>query len=132
MFIPILYFTSTSQNVSQDIFEDLAPYQSPASEEQALYCQLKGIGIKNIHRQNLLWLGHLGSGQFGVVEEGRWHTGIKNVKVALKSLSGDVITQQDKVKFLQEAVLMAQFKHPNVIHLYGVVCIGEPVSVFIV
>ena len=29
--------------------------------------------------------------------------------------------EMDRVKFLQEAAIMAQFKHPNVITLYGVV-----------
>ena len=48
--------------------------------------------------------------------------------MALKSLNSRVVNQMDKVKFLQEAVLMAQFKHPNVIQLYGVVSIGQPVS----
>ena len=33
-----------------------------------------------------------------------------------------------KVKFLQEAAIMAQFTHPNVISLYGVVSETEPVS----
>ena len=32
--------------------------------------------------------------------------------------------EEDKVKFLQEAAIMAQFKHPNVINLYGVVSTG--------
>ena len=34
----------------------------------------------------------------------------------------------DKVKFLQEAANMAQFKHPNIVILYGVVSDKEPVS----
>ena len=36
--------------------------------------------------------------------------------------------QDDKVKFLQEAAIMAQFKHPNVIQLYGIVTDGQPVG----
>ena len=35
--------------------------------------------------------------------------------------------QDDKVKFLQEAAIMAQFKHPNVIQPYGIVTDGQPV-----
>ena len=41
----------------------------------------------------------------------------------LKSGSG----QDDKVKFLQEAAIMGQFLHPNVVKLFGVVISGEPV-----
>ena len=32
------------------------------------------------------------------------------------------------VKFLREAAIMGQFSHPSVIKLYGVVTLGEPVS----
>ena len=34
----------------------------------------------------------------------------------------------DRVKFLQEAAIMGQFRHPNVVTLHGMVTIGEPVS----
>jgi len=37
--------------------------------------------------------------------------------------------ETDEVKFLQEAAIMGQFKHPNVIKLHGVVTVGKPVSV---
>ena len=37
-------------------------------------------------------------------------------------------TEEDRVKFLQEAAIMGQFSHPNVVKLYGVVTVGEPVS----
>ena len=70
---------------------------------------------------------HLGSGQFGSVEQGLWkRRGTKPVDVALKSLNNE--GSEDKVKFLQEAAIMAQFRHPNVIMLYGVVSRGDPVS----
>ncbi len=36
--------------------------------------------------------------------------------------------EEDKVKFLQEAAIMGQFRHPNVVKLCGVVTVGEPVS----
>jgi len=37
-------------------------------------------------------------------------------------------SEEDKVKFLQEAAIMGQFSHVNVIKMYGVVTLGEPVS----
>ena len=36
--------------------------------------------------------------------------------------------EEDRVKFLQEAAIMGQFKHPNVVTMYGVVRDDEPVS----
>ena len=35
--------------------------------------------------------------------------------------------EEDRVKFLQEATIMGQFKHHNVVEMYGV---GEPVSLY--
>ena len=68
-------------------------------------------------------MGHLGSGQFGNVEKGTW----QNKEVALKTLKTGSI-DEDKVKFLQEAAIMAQFRHPNIVTLHGVVSDKEPVS----
>ena len=68
-------------------------------------------------------MGHLGSGQFGNVEKGMW----QSKEVALKTLKTDSL-EEDKVKFLQEAAIMAQFKHPNIVTLHGVVSDKEPVS----
>ncbi len=47
--------------------------------------------------------------------------------VAVKTLQPG-ISEEDKVKFLQEAAIMGQFLHPNVVKLHGVVTVGEPVS----
>ena len=70
--------------------------------------------------------GHLGSGQFGNVEKGTWESKA-DLEVALKTLKAGS-EDMDKVKFLQEAAIMAQFKHPNIVILYGVVSDREPVS----
>ena len=70
---------------------------------------------------------HLGSGQFGTVNKGVWQLPGGAVEVAIKTLKPGS-DEMDQVKFLQEAAIMGQFKHPNVIKLYGVVTVGEPVS----
>lgn len=49
------------------------------------------------------------------------------MEVAIKTLK-EGASQEDKVKFLQEAAIMGQFSHPNIVQLYGVVTEGEPVS----
>ena len=72
----------------------------------------------------------LGSGQFGVVYKGVWKSPSRGeVEVAVKTLK-EGSGEEDRVKFLQEAAIMGQFKHPNVVTLYGVVSEGEPVSYF--
>jgi len=70
---------------------------------------------------------HLGSGQFGTVNKGVWQSPGGAVEVAVKMLKSGS-DETDEVKFLQEAAIMGQFKHPNVIKLHGVVTVGEPVS----
>ncbi len=48
--------------------------------------------------------------------------------MAVKTLN-EGSKKDDKIKFLQEAAIMGQFKHPNVVEMYGVITDGEPVSV---
>lgn len=69
----------------------------------------------------------LGSGHFGEVSKGVWTRSNKASKdVAVKMLKPNA-RDEDRVKFLQEAAIMGQFRHPNVVSLMGVVTIGEPV-----
>ena len=72
-------------------------------------------------------LGTLGSGQFGEVCKAIWRISGTTKELAIKTLRAE-LPEEEKVRFLQEAVIMGQFSHPNVIKLYGVVTMGEPVS----
>ena len=71
----------------------------------------------------------LGSGQFGTVYKGVLGSGEGGgeVEVAVKTLK-EGSGEEDRVKFLQEAAIMGQFKHHNVVTMHGVVTEGEPVS----
>ena len=73
---------------------------------------------------------HIGSGQFGLVQKGVWHSPHGSVMVAIKTLN-EHTSEEEKVKFLQEAAIMGQFHHPNIVKLHGVVTVGEPVSILI-
>jgi len=48
------------------------------------------------------------------------------VEVAVKSLEGS-LTEDERVKFLQEAAIMGQFKHANVIRIFGIITTSNPV-----
>lgn len=50
-----------------------------------------------------------------------------NIEIAIKSLKKGA-SNLDRVKFLQEAAIMAQFKHPNVVNLFGIVKDGNTVN----
>ena len=38
---------------------------------------------------------------------------------------------RERIRFLQEAAISGQFRHPNVVWLYGVVTVGEPVRLLL-
>ena len=65
-------------------------------------------------------MNELGRGEFGVVRRGVWGVGGEEREVAVKSLADDSMEER-RIQFLQEAAIMSQFSHPNVITLYGVV-----------
>ncbi len=69
----------------------------------------------------------LGNGEFGTVYRGLVSQRIQNSGedcrdevVAVKFLE-DSNNEEAKVKFLQEAAIMAQFNHPNIIRILGIV-----------
>ena len=47
-------------------------------------------------------------------------------ELAVKTLKPGAL-ENDRVRFLQEAAIMGQFNHPNVVKLYGVVTVDDPV-----
>ena len=63
----------------------------------------------------------LGGGEFGDVVRGYWKSADYSVEVAVKTLSNQH-GQDGRTKLLQEAAIMSQFRHPNVVKLYGIVC----------
>eukprot|EP00064_Thunnus_orientalis_P006116 superscaffoldBa00000622_g6131 len=91
------------------------PAQSQDGSSRALPCLIQ---------DNELVLGEkLGSGSFGVVRRGEWHTPTGRVlPVAVKSLRSSMSRQTDTLTdFLQEVTTMQSLDHPNIIRLYGVV-----------
>ena len=58
-----------------------------------------------------------------------WSISETTKELAIKTLRAE-LPEEEKVRFLQEAAIMGQFSHPNIIKLYGVVTVGDPVSQF--
>ena len=63
------------------------------------------------------------------MKKGVWKTAEGERKVAVKMLPPGP-TSEDTVRFLQEAAIMGQFRHPNIVQLLGVVTVEEPVSIY--
>ena len=51
-----------------------------------------------------------------------------SIVIAIKQLHPNASTTE-RVKLLQEAAIMGQFCHPNVVKLYGLITTKDPVSV---
>ena len=69
----------------------------------------------------------LGAGEFGEVYRGVWDSpyGPQDVAIKLLRTNSD---SSEKTKFLQEAAIMGQFRHSNIVRLIGAVTLSEPVS----
>ena len=72
-------------------------------------------------------LNQLGSGEYGEVCKAVWCISGATKELAVKTMRAE-LPEEEKVRFLKEAAIMGQFSHPNVVKLYGVVTVGEPVS----
>lgn len=77
----------------------------------------------------------LGSGEFGKVHRGLWsrrseaggqQLTVKTIEVAVKSIEPGS-NEETRVKFLQEAAIMGQFNHANILRVLGIV-VDNPVS----
>eukprot|EP00731_Ephydatia_muelleri_P014769 Em0008g489a len=112
--------------------DDEDPYCLPPTEEEELYGVLEQHMTLRIPRHEIETKSALGHGQFGGVHKGKWKSPKGEWEVAIKVLDPTKSHHdEDKVKFLQEAAIMAQFKHPNVILLYGIVSEGGPLMLVI-
>ncbi|XP_065832464.1 uncharacterized protein [Oscarella lobularis] len=102
-----------------------ANYWVPARKEKELYSQIEAKQFCTIARHAVVLQEKLGSGQFGTVEKAVWKksaaaaTGEESVVVAVKTLKST--DPKDRVKFLQEAAIVGQFRHENIVELHGVV-----------
>ncbi|XP_052121364.1 tyrosine-protein kinase Abl isoform X3 [Frankliniella occidentalis] len=73
-----------------------------------------------INRTDIVMRHKLGGGQYGDVYEAVWKR--HNMTVAVKTLKEDTMALKD---FLEEASIMKEMKHPNLVQLLGV-CTREP------
>uniref|UniRef100_A0A1X7TKT9 Protein kinase domain-containing protein n=1 Tax=Amphimedon queenslandica TaxID=400682 RepID=A0A1X7TKT9_AMPQE len=89
-------------------------YWAPGDDTSSIYQQMESKGYKQLKGNDIKISNELGSGEFGTVYEGTWFS----KPVAIKTLKNSS-EEQDKVKFLQEAAIMGQFHHPNIVKLHG-------------
>ncbi|XP_065900392.1 uncharacterized protein [Dysidea avara] len=111
--------------------QDYGPiYCSPSDDETKLYQDFEGKKFQKLSHKEIKVCEELGSGEFGIVARAVWKpSSYKKVEVAVKTLNANVSTK-DRVRFLQEAAIMCQFDHENVVKLHGVMT-DEPVMIIL-
>lgn len=100
----------------------------PGDDEEDLIGDLNEIHNDSIKISTRV----IGQGAFGVVKHGTLHSvkGTKDVAIKmLKERSGTEISKEDRVKFYQEAVIVSQFDHHNVVALFGIMVSKTPCMV---
>ncbi|XP_013873013.1 ephrin type-A receptor 4a [Austrofundulus limnaeus] len=108
-------------------FPDARFYIDPHTYEDP--CQAVHEFAREIEASRIKIEKIIGSGEFGEVCYGRMRLpGKRDIAVALKTLKAGY-TEKQKKDFLAEASIMAQFDHPNVIRLEGVVTHSKPVMI---
>ncbi|XP_040059990.1 ephrin type-A receptor 8 isoform X1 [Gasterosteus aculeatus] len=108
-------------------FPDARFYIDPHTYEDP--CQAVHEFAREIEASRIKIEKIIGSGEFGEVCYGRMRLpGKRDIPVALKTLKAGY-TEKQKRDFLAEASIMAQFDHPNVIRLEGVVTQSKPAMI---
>ena len=109
-------------------FDSSACYWTPGLEEDDIYSQMYHWKYREIPCNLITLSNRLGEGQFGEVFRAKW--GIPPhgpVDVAVKLVKKGA-PLKERLKLLQEAAILGQFRHRYVVSLLGVVTLGEPVS----
>jgi len=113
---------------SDSEFEEEPEFFIPPDDEEDLLDNLHELTPESVEISKKI----LGQGAFGLVKLGTYISVHGTREVAVKSLklpSNQELTQEERINFFQEASLMSQFEHPNVITLFGVLVGKKPCMV---
>ena len=109
------------------ISTEVDTYWEPHSTEDDIYSQMSQHMYKEILPSGVTMSSQLGAGQFGEVYKGELQTLHGQVDVAVKLVKKGA-PQEERVKLLQEAAILGQFRHRHIVRLVGVVTVSEPVG----
>lgn len=100
-------------------------YWEPGKDFPSLFDQMHRCRYKEIKTENLKLFNLIGKGEFGDVWKGTLDTPIGEIPIAIKLLK-ETLGKQENISFLQEAAIIGQFNHVNVLKLIGVVTLSNP------
>ena len=115
--------------------EDIAENEYYTMQDRIMYMepptnlpQLESVFnhcFNEIERRDIEMGNEFASGQFGVVYRAVYHTEKGDIPVAIKTLK-EAANSDMKVAFMREAAILAQFQHPNVLRMIGVLTTQQP------
>ena len=121
--------SSTLENPLHDILVKESPNEEPIYiEPPSSLPQLENVFeqcLNEIRRKDIQMGEEFASGQFGVVYRAVYHTEKGDIPVAIKTLK-EAANTDTKVAFMREAAILAQFQHPNVLRMIGVLTTQQP------
>ena len=107
---------------------DKDTYWSPSSKEEEIYEQMSCRKYQEIPRDKVKMLTKLGEGEFGEVYKAVLKTPTGTSQDVAVKIVRKGAPQEERLKLLQEAAILGQFRHNHILHLVGVVTTDEPVS----
>ena len=134
-FLYVVLFTSSLKVNPVALYEiistEVDTYWEPHSTEDDIYSEMSQHKYQEIQPSGVTMSSQLGAGQFGEVYKGELQTPYGPVDVAVKLVKNGA-PQEERVKLLQEAAILGQFRHQHIVHLVGVVTVSEPVGLQLV
>ena len=109
--------------VKESLYEELIYIEPPSSLPQLE--NVFGQCLNEIRRKDIQMGEEFASGQFGVVYRAVYHTEKGDIPVAIKTLK-EAANTDTKVAFMRETAILAQFQHPNVLRMIGVLTTQQP------
>ena len=121
-------WTASEAQDPEYLVPSASEYLVPSTQMSDIYGAVQRAGRAEIPRADLALGDVLGAGAFGAVQKAalaiRGRTAAATFPVAVKSLTAG---GADSARmFLEEAAIMAQFEHGNVVSLIGVVTATQP------
>ena len=114
----------TASNATNSIYRSTSAYIEPPTSLPQLETVFEHC-FNEINRGEIEMGEEFASGQFGVVYRAVYHTQRGDIPVAIKTLK-EASDTDTKVAFMREAAILAQFQHPNVLRLIGVLTAQQP------
>ena len=123
------YGNATCTEEIENSYENLKRFSDPPDTNTELYNTMSSMQLREINPETVKQTETLGKGEFGFVVKAVWNSPLGETHVAikvLKEMKDDVGGEKLQTAFLQEAAILGQFSHPNILRLVGVVTLTAP------